>query len=261
MSRRVRHRLARGEDERLDALVERHVARPDELDRDAVQLLDLGGGGVDRGREAGAVRPRVRIEPRTELALLTACERRDAPRVARLALHERERLEDGVVDAGGHLGPLLRADPGGALGVALGGQPPGPRPEHEQERDRDGAGLERGVGPGIADVLVDEGDHGDDPEQDTDGDVAAAAATDQHECGRADRERPDQRVVEAETAKGEQTPEGDQHDADHAAALRRAWPVLGRKREPRTNVGRHARAVGKREQRERQPHERRVDVE
>ena len=31
------------------------------------------------------------------------------------------------MDASGHLGALLRADPGGALGVPLGGEPPGPR--------------------------------------------------------------------------------------------------------------------------------------
>ena len=143
---RVRHRLARREDERLDALVERHVAGADELDRDAVQLLDLGGGRVHRGREAlrSPVRA-IRVEPGAQLALLPPRERGDAARIVRLPLDERERLEHGVVHAGRHLGPLLRADAGGPLGVPLDGEPPGPRAEHEQERDRDGARLEGGV--------------------------------------------------------------------------------------------------------------------
>ena len=55
--RRVRHRLAGGEDERLHPIVDGHVARADELDRDAVQLLDLGGGGVHRWRRARRLRP------------------------------------------------------------------------------------------------------------------------------------------------------------------------------------------------------------
>ena len=60
---RVGHRLARGEDERLDPLVERDVARADEVDGHAVQLLDLGGGRVHRGREAGALGSRAGVEP------------------------------------------------------------------------------------------------------------------------------------------------------------------------------------------------------
>ena len=46
---RVRHRFAGGQDERLDAVVDRHVAGANKLDRNPVQLLDLGGGSVDGG--------------------------------------------------------------------------------------------------------------------------------------------------------------------------------------------------------------------
>jgi hypothetical protein len=50
--RRVRHRLARREHERLDPVVERRIAGADDLDRDAVELLDLRRGRIDRGGEA-----------------------------------------------------------------------------------------------------------------------------------------------------------------------------------------------------------------
>jgi hypothetical protein len=130
--RGVRHRLARGENEGLHPIVHRHVARSDQLDRDAEELLDLGRGGVDRCREAPVVgSPWIWIEPGTQLALLPAGQCRNAARIARLALDERERLQDRVVNASGHLCALLRTDPGGTLGISLGGEPPGPRPEDQ----------------------------------------------------------------------------------------------------------------------------------
>ena len=156
--RGVRHRLACGEDESLDALVERRVAGADERDGHAVQLLDLGGRRVDRRAEARSVRA-ARVEPRPELALLTARQRRHAARVAGLALDERERLQHRVVDARGHLGALLRADPNRALGVPLRGEPPRPRAEDEHERDRDRARLEDGIAADAAGVPVDEEEH------------------------------------------------------------------------------------------------------
>ena len=72
-------------------------------------------------------------EPGAELALLPPRELRDALRVVRLALDERERLEDGVVHARGDLGSLLRADAARALGVALLRGAPEPRPDDEEE--------------------------------------------------------------------------------------------------------------------------------
>ena len=49
--RGVEHRLARGRDERLAVAIERRVADGDDVDRDAVRLLDLLGGGLQRGRQ------------------------------------------------------------------------------------------------------------------------------------------------------------------------------------------------------------------
>ena len=73
------------------------------------------------------------VEPAAELAFLAPCELRDALRVVRLALDERERLQHGVVDAGGDLCALLRADASRALCVALLRGAPEPRPDDEQE--------------------------------------------------------------------------------------------------------------------------------
>ena len=127
-----------------------------------MELLDLGCGGVHgRGDPAGVGCAWIGVEPGAQLALLPSRERGHAARIARLALDERERLQDGVVDASRHLGPLLRADAARSLGVPLGGEPPGPGPEHEEECDRDGARLERRVAAVRRRVLVDEEDHAD----------------------------------------------------------------------------------------------------
>ncbi len=116
--RGVQHRLAGGGDERLAIAIEARVADVDDVDRHPVGLLDLLRGGLELGREpALAVRARRRArQPRPQLALLAASERRHLARVARALLHERERLQDRVVQVRGHLGALLRADALGALG-------------------------------------------------------------------------------------------------------------------------------------------------
>jgi hypothetical protein len=46
-------------------------------------------------------------QPGAQLALLAPCERRHLGRIARAALHHRERLEHRVVQVGGNLGALL----------------------------------------------------------------------------------------------------------------------------------------------------------
>ena len=108
---RVHERLAGGGDQRGRTIVERAVADGHDLDRDVVVGLDLGRGGLERaGERRGAGGPGV-VQPRPQLALLAAGERGDLARVVGALLDERERLQDGVVQVGGDLGALLRADP------------------------------------------------------------------------------------------------------------------------------------------------------
>ena len=57
------------------------------------------------------------VQPGAQLALLPAGERGDLARVVGALLHQRERLQHRVVQVGGDLGALLRADALGALGV------------------------------------------------------------------------------------------------------------------------------------------------
>ena len=85
----------------------------------------------------------VAVEPAAQLPLLPARERGHAPRVVRVPLDQRQRLEHGVVDARRHVGSLLAADPRGALGVALDGKPPDPGPADQEQRARDCPGGEQ----------------------------------------------------------------------------------------------------------------------
>ena len=141
----VRHRLARGEHERAGGVVDRAVARARDLDPHAVELLDLGCRGRERGDERGALvseRP-VGVQPAAQLPLLAARERRHPARLRGMALDQRERLQNRIVHARGDLRALLAADPGGALGVALEREAPQPRPGDQQQRARDRAGREQ----------------------------------------------------------------------------------------------------------------------
>ena len=123
-------------------VVERAVADRHDVDRDAVRLLDLGRGELERGRERRALAERpAAVEPRAQLALLAAREPGDLARVVGLALHQRERLQDGVVQVRGELGALLRAHALGALVGEPAHEPDPPRREdqrarHEHDDDR-----------------------------------------------------------------------------------------------------------------------------
>ena len=107
--RGVRHRLARGEHERRrrPGSRRRWPAR-----RDAVQLLDVGRDRARARRRARRTRRRavVAVEPAAQLALLPPRERRDAPRLLRVPLDQRERLQHRVVHARRDLGALVAAD-------------------------------------------------------------------------------------------------------------------------------------------------------
>ena len=132
----VDERLARGGDERLGARVERAVADRHDVDGDAVVLLDLGRGELERRRERAALAQRApAVQPRAQLALLAAREAGHLARVLRPALHQRERLQHRVVQVRGELGALLRADALGALVGEPAHEPDPPRREDQRARD------------------------------------------------------------------------------------------------------------------------------
>ena len=140
--RRVRHRLAGGEHERI---LGRAVTRIRELDADAVHLLHVCGCGGERTDERRLVAERpVAVEPAAQLALLSPRKRGDAPRLLRVPLDQRERLQDGVVHARRDLRAFLAANPCRTLGVEVDREPPEPRARDEQQRARDGTGREHG---------------------------------------------------------------------------------------------------------------------
>ena len=74
-------------------------------------------------------------EPVAQLALLAAGERRDLARVVGALLHQGQRLQHRVVQVGGELGALLRADPLGALGGEVAPEPPQERRQDQRQRD------------------------------------------------------------------------------------------------------------------------------
>ena len=122
----------------LSAVVERPVAGDHELDRYAVQVLDLVRRLRDRRGEGGIGAGRPGIQPRAQLALLGAGELRDRGGVVGPALDEGQGLEHGVVQVGGDVGALGGAGPLGLLVAQLAPQPKPPR-----SRDEDDAGEDR----------------------------------------------------------------------------------------------------------------------
>ena len=67
----------------------------------------------------------------------------DPPRLVRMPLDQRQRLQHGVVHARRDVRALLAADPRRALGVAVEREPPHPGAGDQQQRARDGAGREQ----------------------------------------------------------------------------------------------------------------------
>ena len=186
VSRRVDDGLADGRDERSRRVVERLVADDDGLDADVVVCLDLHGEGVDRGVQRGRLTVVGRaVQPRPQLALLAAGDRRHPSRVGR-ALHQHQRLQHGVVQVGGQRRPLVLADARRTLVV----EAPQQAAEHRRREDGESA--------------------------DDDGDGAG---------GRTDARQPAGAVGERRHAGAEQDDtDDDAHDADHRAADRRPSP-------------------------------------
>ena len=132
---RVGDRLAGGLDERPQRLVEVAVADRDHVDGDPVGVLDLGGGSAQRAGQAALVGRLLAVQPRPEVALLGPGQPGHRGRVGGVLLDQRQRLQHRVVQVGGHVGPLLGADPLGPLGAQVGGEPEDPGPDHEAEPD------------------------------------------------------------------------------------------------------------------------------
>ena len=134
-----------------------------------MQLFDVGGCVRERVLERGRAVDARAVEPAAELALLPPRDRGDPHGVVRMPLHERERLQDGIVDARRDLGSLGSAD---AL-CPLRRQLPDPRAKQEEEGARDRTRREERTGR--ADVA--EHDHGADHRQRDRDDRQRAAGT------------------------------------------------------------------------------------
>jgi hypothetical protein len=111
----VRHRLARGEYDLTDGVIERRIASVRNLDSDAMQFLDIGGGIGQGVHQQCNLCDAASVEPAAKLALLASCEGGDPLRVTRMTLDERQCLQDGVVNTRRDLGTLLDTDPFGPL--------------------------------------------------------------------------------------------------------------------------------------------------
>ena len=85
------------------------VAEDRQLDHRVVVVLDLGHGLAQRGAERLGAELDLARHPRAQLVLLAARQPRDGGGIVRLALDERERLQDGVVQVRGDAPALVLA--------------------------------------------------------------------------------------------------------------------------------------------------------
>ena len=255
--RGVRHRLARGEHELADA--RRRAAR---------RLRSRARCGRRAAPRRRPRPPRARrramrrradaaaVEPAAQLALLAARERGDARGLVGVPLDERERLQDGVVDARGDLGALLEPDALGALGAraaratarARAASAPATAPGATKARRARRRGRGRGPRRRIASAIAEHRQRAAGPER-------AAAQRGR----RPGRRRGAPAPSDARCARGR---------ARSAASRRRAAsedgggpgaPSVGV--DPEREVEEDPGAAREREQREDEPDERRVDAE
>jgi hypothetical protein len=109
---RVAQRLARGGGKRLAAGIERPVADRRRLDVDRLLVLDLGNDVAQSRDERVADKLRLARHPGAQRLLPAAREACHRGRVVRLALDERERLQDRVVQLRGEaLATIVRRTP------------------------------------------------------------------------------------------------------------------------------------------------------
>ena len=256
----VRHRLARGEHERLDPLVERHVAGADELDRDAVQLLDLGRGRR-RSRTRGS-RPRPARRGRARRAARAPA----GGRARRRAAGRRPRAGRARASAArsrGRARPSRRAPRSGCGRCAR-------RSRSAASRQAQGPSTSSSA---IATALDSKAASRPSavafwstktttPTATSDRPATTAAPLRPLASripGAAERGRPDQRVGEAEAPERDRAGERERDVAEQPAPRRRRRAGLRLEREPGAAVGDDPGAAREREQGEREPDERRVD--
>ena len=182
-----------------------------------------------REQRCGFVAERlVAVEPAAQLPFLPASQGRDPPRVVRVALDERERLQHRIVNAGGDLGPLLGADPSRPLGIPLEREAPHPGPGDEEQRAGDGSRREQRGGRAFAREEHDGADgrkrHAPVGERCVRAEAAALAPREGEPAG--DQRDPDHRLVgEAECSEERDAREEGEHRGDpDAIPLRRPGP-------------------------------------
>src|SRR4051812_20574208 len=137
--RGVHHRLSGGGHHGAGARICGTVADDDELDHDAMRLLDFRSRLLQRGRELPAGIAGRPVEPAAQLTLLAAGQPGDLARIVGGLLDQSQRLQHRVVHVGSDLRALLRPDPLAPLVAQVGGHPqPERRCEHSQPRHHDG---------------------------------------------------------------------------------------------------------------------------
>ena len=124
---RVEQGLAHGLGQRGAVRLVGPVAGDDEVDRHAVEVLDVVRDLGDRGGERRLRALRPGVQPRPQLALLGAGQPGDGGGVAGLALDEGEGLQHRVVQVGGDVGALGGAGGGHLLAPQVAPQPQRPR--------------------------------------------------------------------------------------------------------------------------------------
>src|SRR3569833_546126 len=125
--RGVDHGLAGGLEHRAEAVVQRAVADADDLDGQAVVVLDLGGGLAHGGGEILLGVGLRLVQPGPQVGFLGAGQPLHLARGVRAALDQGERVQDGVVYVRRDLGAIQRAEPQAALGVQVTPEPQQPR--------------------------------------------------------------------------------------------------------------------------------------
>ena len=185
-----------------------------------------------------------------------------------MPLNQRERLHDRVVDASRDFGALLRPDPLEPHRISLPREPPEPRPHDRDERDRHGARSKRPTAVPERAALVDvDGRPGDDEHeaQQESGRLPPVAAPARHQehPARDERRGDEQRTGEAEAAEEEKRREPEQRDPGRPRGA--AAAAVGRARrgeeEPRAEVEHDPAPAREGQDREHEPHCRRVDTE
>ena len=112
----------------------------DHLHGVAEQVLHLGGDGLDPVRELAASAAGVLEEPAAQLTFLRPGQADDVVLAAGPPLDQGERLQHGVVQVRGDLGPLRLPDPAGPLGLQVPPELQRPRQQHQHHAAQDGHG-------------------------------------------------------------------------------------------------------------------------